>query len=171
MLRTCCSLPSPVALPFRGQTVLHCVTRPLLSLRLHSVPSSLNSSFGNFNYTHEQVTNRRNNAHLVQLVDAFRRHGHLSAHINPLLEGDIELHPLLHPSAYGFDEAAMQKSYDLRGILHMPSFVHPSPSNVPFTKIWEHLYRCYCGRAAFEYAHTDPQGDSSFVCTSAHSWA
>jgi 2-oxoglutarate dehydrogenase complex dehydrogenase (E1) component-like enzyme len=47
------------------------------------------ASLSTISYTEEAIRNRVENSNLVRLVDAYRRYGHILAHINPLYTGPL----------------------------------------------------------------------------------
>src|SRR3990167_6860606 len=82
------------------------------------------------------------------LIEAYRRLGHLSAHINPL--GPVISEIRLQPSHYGLTEADLTRSFDTRGVLDKP--------RATLKDILEVLKRIYCGSVDIEYGtNTDEQ--------------
>src|SRR5262245_51153358 len=73
--------------------------------------------FGTFADRFEKGKKDEGNLRIFQLIDAYRRFGHLSAKSNPLLVGDPPLAKELQLATWGLEESDLQKSFSTGGLL------------------------------------------------------
>lgn len=84
------------------------------------------------------------NAHIMQLINAYRVRGHLLSSVNPLGRATY-YYPELDPSYYGFT------IWDLDRIFHVDD--EWQTNEMPMRDVLELLRDAYCGQASVEYMH------------------
>jgi len=84
------------------------------------------------------------NAHIMQLINAYRVRGHLLSSVNPLGRATY-YYPELDPSYYGFT------IWDLDRIFHVDD--EWQTNEMPLRDVLELLRDSYCGNASIEYMH------------------
>ncbi|OGT45329.1 MAG: 2-oxoglutarate dehydrogenase E1 component [Gammaproteobacteria bacterium RIFCSPHIGHO2_12_FULL_41_20] len=84
---------------------------------------------------------------VIELVSAFRRVGHLQAHIDPLSLYKGVYNPALELAYYGFT------AEDLNTVFDVGSFVGLQKTSGTLNEIYQLLRRVYCGSIGFEYMH------------------
>ncbi|KAJ2008180.1 hypothetical protein GGI04_001230 [Coemansia thaxteri] len=99
-------------------------------------------------YSAEELLNRQTNANLLQLVSAYRRHGHLSSNLDPLGIQKSELLDELSADMYGLEEDS--RVFDIKGIIS-PS--KDLPSSASLSAIISALQKTYCRNIAYEFEH------------------
>ncbi|XP_033106615.1 probable 2-oxoglutarate dehydrogenase E1 component DHKTD1, mitochondrial [Anneissia japonica] len=90
---------------------------------------------------------RIQNSSLVQLVEAYRRHGHKKATIDPLGLQVLRPTPELNPELYGLERS---NKYDLSGILNTADC-----SSVSLEGAVAALESIYCSTTSAEFAHLE----------------
>lgn len=93
---------------------------------------------------HEQQQER-----VIELIEAYRRLGHLQANIDPLGMMKGMYSPILELGYYGFTDQDMQKTFNVG------SFTGLNKSSGTLAEIYQELRRIYCGMIGFEYMHID----------------
>ncbi|XP_071800506.1 2-oxoadipate dehydrogenase complex component E1-like [Asterias amurensis] len=94
----------------------------------------------------ELETNRIRNASLLQLVDAYRSHGHKRAKIDALAMQKPKPTPELDPSLYGLS-ASDGTNFNLTGIVNI------GQETAHLSDIVQHLEQMYCGTTSVEFMH------------------
>ncbi len=91
--------------------------------------------------------------HAIMLIRAYRARGHLEATLDPLGLREIEDHPELDPSHYGFSEADYDHPIFIDGVLGLET--------ATMREIVQALKDTYCGKVGVEFMHlTDPKEKS-----------
>ncbi|TPX37988.1 oxoglutarate dehydrogenase (succinyl-transferring) [Synchytrium microbalum] len=106
-------------------------------------------------YTDIELQNRNAQSSLVRLVEAFHKHGHLNADLDPLgLQSERKI-LALDPKSYGL--AGSTQTFQLAGILHISSANDPSipKETATIDEIIGHLRKSYTSRIGFEFEHTN----------------
>jgi 2-oxoglutarate dehydrogenase E1 component len=85
---------------------------------------------------------------VLELIDAYRRVGHLKANIDPLGMRDCSS-PVLDISYYGLSSQDLQTTYSTG------SFASLNKSQATLQEILQGLQRVYSGTIGFEYMHID----------------
>ncbi len=80
---------------------------------------------------------------LMQLIDAYRRHGHLIANINPIALHPPEMPDELKIEEYGFTHEDLEREFPTFGLLSMPY--------ASLKAIIEKLKQRYCQTVSFEF--------------------
>jgi 2-oxoglutarate dehydrogenase E1 component len=89
----------------------------------------------------------------LQLIRAYRARGHLISNLDPLGLKEIEYHPELDPSHYGFTDADKGRTIFINGVLGM--------EYATLDEILTALKQTYCGTIGVEFLHlTDPEEKS-----------
>jgi 2-oxoglutarate dehydrogenase E1 component len=83
-------------------------------------------------------------AQVGRLVNAYRAHGHLQAHLDPLGEAPAA-HPKLSLAHFGFEEADLDESFTL--------MTFKGGGQMKLRDIVTALQQTYCGRIGVEYMH------------------
>lgn len=84
-------------------------------------------------------------AEVESIVRAYRLHGHLISHIDPLRASPSDAPPELDPSSYGFGPEDMATPVHCEALFGTQS--------VPLSKILDRLKELYCGSLAIEYQY------------------
>lgn len=84
---------------------------------------------------------------VIELINAYRRLGHLHANIDPLGLKKAYYNPALELDYYGLSSGDMKKVYSNE------SFAGLSKSVASLEDIYQALNRIYCGTIGFEYMH------------------
>ncbi len=96
-------------------------------------------------------------AAILQLINAYRLHGHLIADINPLSEEAPALFPELDPATYGLSLYDFDREFNLGGLGHLTGNAAPKPV-ATLREILQVLRRAYCGKFGVEYMYIqDPE--------------
>ncbi|KAI9260567.1 oxoglutarate dehydrogenase, E1 component [Phascolomyces articulosus] len=121
-------------------------------------------------YTQEELANRMEYGSLLRFVQAYRQHGHKSAHLDPLEIKQSEEVLALQPERYGLTDP--NKTYNLAGILHVTeSASNPSSrEEANFETILNHLNAVYCGRIAHEFMHLPSASERRWWYHAVESW-
>lgn len=82
-----------------------------------------------------------------ELIDAYRRVGHLKANIDPLQLAERTINPMLELSYYGFKEADLDKEFSVQGFLGVKK------DTATLREIYAALEQIYCRTIGFEYMH------------------
>lgn len=86
----------------------------------------------------------------LMLIRAFRARGHLIADLDPLELKEVDYHPELDPSHYGFSESDYDRPIFVNGVLGMEM--------ATLREILDALEKTYCGRIGVEFLHlSDPE--------------
>jgi len=103
--------------------------------------------------TSEQLNNRVRNSNLLQLVTAYRDHGHKKANLDPLGMQQKQPCPELEASRYGLNDT--NESFDLNGIMHLSESDTSKNSlqQAELKTIIDTLNEIYCGNIAYEFMH------------------
>lgn len=86
---------------------------------------------------------------ILELINAYRRFGHLQAQIDPLNLYKGVSSPALDLSFYGFSEKDLQKTFNVE------SFPSVNKSSATLNEIYQTLRRVYSGHIGFEYMHIE----------------
>lgn len=86
---------------------------------------------------------------VIELINAYRRVGHLQAQIDPLGLFKGAPTPVLDPAYYGFSEKDLQKTFNVG------SFSSLNSPTATLNDIYQGLRRIYSGPIGFEYMHID----------------
>jgi len=84
---------------------------------------------------------------VLEMINAYRRLGHLRAHIDPLDLYKGQYSPSLDPSYYGLSERDKDKTFNVG------SFSALNKSTATLEEIHQALQRVYCASIGFEYIH------------------
>ncbi len=85
----------------------------------------------------------------IMLIRAYRARGHLEADLDPLGLRDMEDHPELEPSHYGFNESDYDRPIFIGGVLGLET--------ATLRQMTEILKETYCDKIGVEFMHlTDP---------------
>ena len=87
-----------------------------------------------------------NDAKLLFLIEAYKRHGHLSAKFNPLEDPD-GIHPLLQLDRYGLSQKDLNQVF--------PTFGYLPKEKALLGEVVERLQKIYMGPIGFECSHLD----------------
>lgn len=93
--------------------------------------------------------------HALMLIRAFRARGHLISDLDPLGLKDIEYHPELDPSHYGFTEADYDRPIFVNGVLGMDM--------ASLREILSSLKETYCGNIGVEFLHLSDPEEKSWI--------
>lgn len=97
----------------------------------------------------ESLPGLQHQSALLQLINAYRRHGHLQACNNPL-NNETAPNLLLDMSQYGFVPSDLSIEYDVSSFYHV--------QRLPLKVLLDQLQATYCGAVGIEYMHiTDPE--------------
>jgi 2-oxoglutarate dehydrogenase E1 component len=80
------------------------------------------------------------------LIDAYRRHGHIEAATDPFGRAPKERHPLLNPAAHGISEAILDLKSDAGALA-------PDGSAMTLREAAAALRATYCGAIGIEFMH------------------
>ncbi len=86
---------------------------------------------------------------IIELIDAYRSHGHFSAHIDPLTDPP-EIHPDLQIKLFGFDESHLDRLYDTSSFL--------GSSKATLKELLGMLKQTYCQTIGVEFMHIQDHG-------------
>ncbi len=84
-------------------------------------------------------------AEVESIMRAYRLHGHLISHIDPLRDSPSQAPPELDPASYGFGPEDMDTPVQCEALFGSQA--------VPLSKILERLKEIYCGPIAIEYQY------------------
>lgn len=102
--------------------------------------------FGEYRIAEKAPIQITKDERLINLIDAFRKFGHLEAHVNPLTLQPTEIEAL-KLSSFGFEEGDLQTVFPTHGFL--------KEHEAPLSKILEVLRSIYCGTKSIEYVGGD----------------
>ncbi len=94
---------------------------------------------------------------VIELIDAYRSHGHLLAKIDPLELYQGFSNPTLELSYYGFSETDLSKMFDVG------TFAALNKSSASLREIYEGLRKTYCGTLGIEYMHIEDQAEVAWI--------
>ncbi|GAA5957152.1 hypothetical protein JCM21900_003112 [Sporobolomyces salmonicolor] len=133
-------------------------------------------SFSLPDFTPEELANRSRNGSLLRLVEAYRKHGHRAARVDPLDLAERPNVPALDPRRYGFevDEAEVRLKFvskalpsskldeykwDVTGILDFPD----GGKLKTMDEISQRLADVYTGGIGFEFMHLPSKHERRFL--------
>ncbi len=90
------------------------------------------------------ILDSQKQAQVHRLINAYRAHGHLQAHLDPLGEAPPR-NPRLAPEAFGLSESDLQESFDIGHF--------KNGGQMRLSDILSSLERTYCGHIGVEYLH------------------
>ncbi len=91
----------------------------------------------------------------LMLIRAYRARGHLMADLDPLGMREIEQHPELDPSYYGFSESDYNRMIYIGGVLGMQT--------ATLDTIVTTLRATYCGKIGVEYMHISDPAEKKWI--------
>lgn len=94
---------------------------------------------------------------IIEMIEAFRRLGHLQATIDPLKLSEGTYNSSLELGYYGFSEQDKNKSFNVG------SFTGLNKSTATFNEIYNGLRRVYCGTIGFEYMHINRSDEVEWI--------
>lgn len=94
---------------------------------------------------------------VLELIEAYRRFGHLQANIDPLGLTQPVQNATLTLAYYGFSEADLNKTFSVG------SFSALSKSTATLNEIYQALRRVYTNTIGFEYTHIDSVAEAEWV--------
>jgi len=103
--------------------------------------------------SYSNMTSRLSNPGLAALVDAYRRHGHLRANLDPLGMSPKRETPQIDTALYGLNDP--EEVFAVEGIVSMPNGV----SHASLQDIINHLEDVYCNTVGmdFDYIRSDEE--------------
>ncbi len=140
-----------MAKPFPDQTLANLSLIEELYARYLADPSSVDPSwlhffegmdFGSYLQKRETPSGAPFDMRIYELIQAYRRLGHLLVPINPIALTKREA-PELAIEAFGFSKEDLQKPFPALGICRTPE--------APLSEIVDTLSKIYCSRIGFEY--------------------
>lgn len=94
---------------------------------------------------------------IIELINAYRRLGHLQANIDPLgLRQSIDT-PTLDPSFYGFT------NQDLKTVFNLGTFTGLGKANASLGDLYQALRKTYCSSIGFEYMHMSKTDEIEWI--------
>uniref|UniRef100_A0A0B6ZF52 Transketolase-like pyrimidine-binding domain-containing protein n=1 Tax=Arion vulgaris TaxID=1028688 RepID=A0A0B6ZF52_9EUPU len=105
-----------------------------------------------YQYTTEELSNRLKYANIVQLVDAYRSHGHKKASLDPLLLQEISKVPELDLCQFGVSEGDSN-------LVPTLGIVSGAGNDISVSDLITWLQQCYCGHLAIEFQHLETQAE------------
>ncbi|XP_048586334.1 2-oxoadipate dehydrogenase complex component E1 isoform X2 [Nematostella vectensis] len=110
----------------------------------------------------EAIKNQVLNSNLLRLVTAYRKHGHRKADLDPL---NMRLHNLnlaelteLRLDLYGLEEADMNTTINLEGIMHLND-----QKESTLKEVIGRLEKAYCGQLAVELHHLSDENEKLWL--------
>ena len=94
---------------------------------------------------------------VIELIEAYRRLGHLQADIDPLKLTSGTYSPTLELAYYGFTEQDKQK------VFNVGSFAGLNKSTATLGEIYQALRQVYCNTIGFEYLHIDRNDEVEWI--------
>ncbi|MEJ7578150.1 MAG: multifunctional oxoglutarate decarboxylase/oxoglutarate dehydrogenase thiamine pyrophosphate-binding subunit/dihydrolipoyllysine-residue succinyltransferase subunit [Pyrinomonadaceae bacterium] len=94
-------------------------------------------------------------AHVIELINAYRAYGHLIADIDPLHAMPTHHHPELDLETYGLSIWDLDREFITGGL--------GGTETTPLREIIDLLRRSYCGRVGVEYAHIQDSGQRAWL--------
>jgi len=91
----------------------------------------------------------------LMLIRAYRMRGHLMADLDPLGLQEVNPHPELEPSNYGFEEADMDRPIFIDYVLGLET--------ATMREIVEILRRTYCGTFALQFMHISDPAEKAWL--------
>lgn len=93
----------------------------------------------------------------TELINAYRRLGHLQADLDPLRLMKPIYNPTLELAYYGFTDQDLKKTFNVG------SFTGLNKSTATLGEIHEGLRRIYCGHIGFEYMHINRSDEVEWI--------
>lgn len=94
---------------------------------------------------------------VIELINAYRRLGHLRANIDPLGLWQRNATPVLDLSYYGFSEKDLSKTFNVQ------SYSALNKEQATLAEIQDSLKRIYCGTIGFEYLHINRVAEADWI--------
>ncbi|KAJ8309133.1 hypothetical protein KUTeg_014007 [Tegillarca granosa] len=105
----------------------------------------------------EGHSNRIKHSNIYRLVEAYRKHGHKKADLDPLGLKKPEYVPELEINRYGLN-IDDTNNYDLTG-------VYNGSSNISISELVSQLEALYCGHLAVEFSHLESEEEREWFST------
>ena len=97
----------------------------------------------------------RDSVRALMLIRAYRARGHLIADLDPLGLRDIEEHPELHPSHYGFSPSDYDRQIFINNVLGL--------EYATLRQIMDVLKKTYCGKIGVEFTHMSDPDEKAWI--------
>ena len=94
---------------------------------------------------------------VFELINAYRRLGHLQANIDPLKLSKGVYSPTLELAYYGFSDQDLTKTFNVG------SFTGVNKDKATLDEIYQSLRRVYCGTIGFEYKYIDRNEEVEWI--------